>query len=173
MKKYVILLFIFQIVFSCKEKEDPALQAVDWNKEKSTQFNKEVAIEEAIDIKLFLAHHATWKMQKTGTGLQFFIYKKGSGEPAKVGMTAQVRSEIRLLDGSVCYQTPLDTYDEFVIDQSEIETGIQEGIKKMNVGDRAKLIIPSHLAHGLVGDMDKIPPLSPIVVDLYLKNLSK
>jgi FKBP-type peptidyl-prolyl cis-trans isomerase len=173
MKKYVILLLTIQLVFSCKEKADPALQAVDWNKEKSTQFNKEIAIEEEIDIKLFLAHHATWKMQKTGTGLQFFIYKKGSGESAKVGMTAHVTTEIRLLDGTVCYQTPANTFDEFVIDQSEIETGIQEGIKKMKVGDRAKFIIPSHLAHGLVGDMDKIPPLSPIVVDLYLNNLSK
>jgi FKBP-type peptidyl-prolyl cis-trans isomerase len=173
MKKYVISLLTILLLFSCKEKADPALQAVDWNKEKSTQFNKEVAIEEEIDINLFLAHHATWKMQKTGTGLQFFIYKKGSGEPAQVGMTAQVTSEIRLLDGTVCYQTPPNTYDEFVIDQSEIETGIQEGIKKMRVGDRAKFIIPSHLAHGLVGDMDKVPPLSPIVVDLYLNNLSK
>ena len=30
------------------------------------------------------------------------------------------------------------------------------------------MIIPSHLAHGLTGDMDKIPPLTPIVIDLYV-----
>jgi FKBP-type peptidyl-prolyl cis-trans isomerase len=61
--------------------------------------------------------------------------------------------------------------EEFVIDKSDIESGIQEGIKKMREGDRAKMIIPSHLAHGLVGDLDKIPPLSVIVVDIHLIGL--
>ena len=58
-----------------------------------------------------------------------------------------------------------------MIDKSDIESGVQEGIKKMRVGDKAKLIIPSHLAHGLTGDMEKIPPLSVIVVDIHLIGL--
>jgi len=42
------------------------------------------------------------------------------------------------------------------------------------VGDKAKLIIPSHLAFGLAGDMDQIPPLSPIVYDIeVLDKISK
>jgi FKBP-type peptidyl-prolyl cis-trans isomerase len=41
----------------------------------------------------------------------------------------------------------------------------------MKMGDRAKLIIPSHLAHGLVGDLNKIPPLTTIVVDIHLIDL--
>jgi FKBP-type peptidyl-prolyl cis-trans isomerase len=58
--------------------------------------------------------------------------------------------------------------DVFEIDRADIESGIHEGIKFMSVGDRAKLIIPSHLAHGLVGDLDKVPPLSTLVVDIHL-----
>ncbi len=38
----------------------------------------------------------------------------------------------------------------------------------MTIGDRAKLIVPSHIGHGLVGDMDKIPPLNTLVIDIYL-----
>ncbi len=172
MKKFV-LLFSVLLLSSCNEKENSQRQEIEWNKEKSTRFNREVAIEEEIDINIFLAHHQTWKMEKTGSGLQIYIYEKGSGLSAKTGKTAQVISKITLLDGTICYQTPENEYNEFLIDQSDIESGIQEGIKRMKVGDRAKMIIPSHLAHGLVGDMNKIPPLSPIVVDLYLKNLSE
>lgn len=150
------------------EKDQPE---INWDQEKSTQFNKELAIEEEIQIKLFLEQHKDWKVQKTGTGLQYYIYKNGDGMPAKEGLSAQVEMEVKLLDGTECYKTSKDEFEEFVIDRSNIETGIQEGIKKMKVGDRAKFIIPSHLAHGLVGDMDKIPPLTTIVVDIHLIGL--
>ena len=40
--------------------------------------------------------------------------------------------------------------------------------KLMAEGDRFMVIIPSHLAHGLVGDQDKIPPLSTLLVDVTL-----
>jgi len=164
----IILLLIF---VACGE-EKKEIPKIDWNQEKSTKFNKELAIEEEINIKLFLEQHSTWEMTKTGSGLQYYIYKNGLGErTAKVGDIAQVEMKISLLDGKECYATKSDEYEEFVIDKSDIETGIQEGIKKLKVGDQAKLIIPSHLAHGLIGDMDKIPPLSTLVVDIKLIGL--
>ncbi|MFT5581995.1 MAG: FKBP-type peptidyl-prolyl cis-trans isomerase FkpA, partial [Psychromonas sp.] len=76
-----------------------------------------------------------------------------------------------LLDGTDCYKTEENEIDEFKIDRSEVESGVQEAIKLMRIGDKMKLIIPSHLAHGLTGDMNKVPPLSPIVVDLHLVHL--
>jgi FKBP-type peptidyl-prolyl cis-trans isomerase len=91
---------------------------------------------------------------------------------AQSGLTAKVRFKITLLTGEVCYQTEGNEVESFKIDKSDIESGVQEGIKKMHVGDKAKLIIPSHLGHGLVGDFDKIPPLTTIVVDLELISLN-
>ena len=161
--------FILLLILAACGEEKKEMPKIDWNQEKSTKFNKELAIEEEINIKLFLEQHTSWEMTKTGSGLQYFIYKSGSGETtAKVGDIAQVEMKITLLDGSECYSTKSDEYEEFVIDKSDIETGIQEGIK---LGDCAKLIIPSHLAHGLIGDMDKIPPLSTLVVDIKLIGL--
>lgn len=169
MIRSVLIISLFALV-ACgpKEEEQPK---INWDQEKSTQFNKELVIEEEIQIKLFLEQHKDWKMQKTGTGLQYYIYKNGEGAQAKKGMSAQVEMEVKLLDGTECYKTTSDEFEEFVIDRSNIETGIQEGIKKMKIGDRAKFIIPSHLAHGLVGDMDKIPPLTTIIVDIHLIGL--
>jgi FKBP-type peptidyl-prolyl cis-trans isomerase len=162
---------IFCALVACGSNEPEKPKNIQWSKEKSSDFGKELAIEEELDIKLFLAQHKDWKTVKTGTGLQYWIYENGSGDSAVSGRVAMVNFKISLLDGTSCYETEKDELEKFIIDHSEIETGVQEGIKKMRVGDKAKFIMPSHLAHGLVGDMNKIPPLNPIVVDIYLKEL--
>lgn len=157
--------------FSSCTEEPKVEEPVHWTKEQSTQMHHDLAAEEELDINLFLAQHAGWKMTKTGSGLQYYIYEKGDGALGKVGDLAQVEFTITLLDGTECYKTEDNEIQEFKIDLSEVETGIQEGVKLLHKGDRVKMIIPSHLAHGLVGDMNKIPPLTPIVVDLYLRDL--
>ena len=57
---------------------------------------------------------------------------------------------------------------EFSIDKSDEESGLNEAVKFLSVGDKAKLILPSHLAHGLLGDLDKIPPQSILLIDVQL-----
>jgi FKBP-type peptidyl-prolyl cis-trans isomerase FkpA len=165
----IIQMMLFVVLFSCGQETEE--QNIDWNQKKSTDFNRELAIEQDLQIKMYLEQHPDWKMISTGSGLRYYIHQQGKGAEATVGLTAQVETEISLLDGTRCYKTASDEMEEFVIDKSDIESGIQEGIKKMRVGDKAKMIIPSHLAHGLVGDMDKIPPLSVIVVDIHLIGL--
>lgn len=168
--KFFILHSSFLILLGCTE-EPKVEKPIQWTKEQSTEMHRNLAAEEELDINLFLAQHAGWKMVKTGSGLQYYIYENGKGPIAKVGDNALVEFEITLLDGTVCYKTDESEVQEFKVDMSEVETGIQEGIKLLHKGDRVKMIIPSHLAHGLVGDLNKIPPLTPIVVDLYLREL--
>jgi FKBP-type peptidyl-prolyl cis-trans isomerase len=170
MKKALILLIVLAC-FSCGENRNDVAPEINWDQKKSVDMNKKMAEDQEIKIKLFLAQHADWKVDKTGSGLYYFIYTSGNGEQAQIGMLAQVELKISLLDGTECYKTNTDEIDEFKIDRSDVETGVQEGIKKMKIGDRAKLIIPSHLAHGLVGDLNKIPPLTTIVVDIHLIDL--
>ena len=124
-----------------------------------------------MNIRMYLEQRKSWKVEETGSGLRYYIYKNGDGPFAESGMTANVRFKITLLTGETCYQTEGDEIESFKIDKSEVESGVQEGIKKMRVGDKAKMIIPSHLGHGLAGDFDKIPPLTTIVVDLELISL--
>ncbi|MBI2258420.1 MAG: FKBP-type peptidyl-prolyl cis-trans isomerase [Flavobacteriia bacterium] len=168
MKVFNFLLFTSLLLSSCQEKKQE--KEIKWTKEQSVTWNKNMALEEELQINLFLSKK-DWKMQKTGSGLRYYIYKNGNGKIASEGQEAKIKYSIRLLDGKLCYQTENGETFMFQIDKSEIESGVQEGIKKMKVGDKAKLIIPSHIAHGLVGDLDKIPPLSPIVVDVELLEL--
>ncbi len=159
--------FCLLLVYSCAEEEKPP-KPVNWNIEKSTEMNKELAIEQDLDIDLYFAQHENWEVKQTGTGLRYVIFKKTDGVMPKPGMEARTQYKISLLDGTEVYQTASDEVDIFEIDKSDMESGIHEGIKLMHVGEKAKLVFPSHLAHGLVGDFKKIPPLSPLVVDIEL-----
>lgn len=167
----MIVLF-FLISYGCSPKKEKQVE-VNWTKEKSMELNKTIAMEEKVAIKLFLAQHSTWKMIESGSGLQYYIYEHGKGTMPKVGSVVDIEYSISMLDGTLCYETEKDEVIEVVIDHSEVETGVQEGLKKMRAGDRAKMIIPSHLAHGLTGDLNKIKPLTPIVVDIYLNEIIK
>lgn len=161
------LLFCLLILCSCTEEvEQP--KPVQWDMKKSTEMNKELAIEESINIDLYFSQHENWEVKQTGTGLRYVILKKTDGAFPEPGMDAKTQYKISLLDGTEVYKTAPDEVDIFRIDKSEMESGIHEGIKLMRVGEKAKLVFPSHLAHGLIGDLQKIPPLSPLVVDIEL-----
>lgn len=173
MKITVYIFIVLSLLYSCKEEPQQEGPEVDWSKEKSTDLNKELAEREKVNIQLFLDRHPSWKMTETGSGLYFYKYEKGQGIEANSGREAQVEFKISLLDGTMCYATEADEVEIFKIDHSTVETGVQEGIKLMKEGDRAKMIIPSHLAHGLTGDFNKIPPLTPIVVDLHVYKIDQ
>ena len=165
------LFIIFLAICSCKSDPKPVVKDVNWTKNNSTDLNKNLAIQEGIDIQLFLEMHRDWRLTKTGSGLQYYIYEHGvidSTYSPRKGNLAEVEYEITLMDGTVCDKTEDDEYVELKVDNSDIESGVQEAVKLLTIGDRAKLIIPSHIGHGLVGDMDKIPPLTTLVLDIHL-----
>lgn len=165
---HYIFIGLFLLSACSDEPKDKPQPEIKWTKENSTNMGKELAIQEELDIKIFLESHPDWDMVKTGSGLRYYVYEKGEGDSITSGDIAEIEYIITQLDGTECYKTEADEYEEFRVDKSEIETGIQEGIKYLRVGDKAKFIIPSHIAHGLVGDMDKIPPLTTLVVDLQV-----
>lgn len=112
-----------------------------------------------------------WLMEKSGSGLRYLIYKKGAGKLAEAGKYAIINYKITLLDGSECYRSK-DKPERFLIDQDNVESGLHEGIKLLHEGDKAILILPPHLAHGLIGDQEKIPPLSTIIYDVELVSVN-
>lgn len=169
----VVVFSLISLMFSCSSGKKEEKEKVNWTKEKSLELGKEIAIEEDLMIRLYLEQHKNMKFIKTGTGLQYLILKQGDGDSAKAGHFVFVDYKISLLDGKVCYQTDADHYDKLIVDRSDVQSGIQEGLKKMRVGDSSKMIMPSHLANGLVGDLENIPPLSPIIVDISLKQIQK
>ena len=136
--------------------------------------NRVFAEEEHQRIESFLKRRPDWEMTTTESGLRYMIYEKAdSAAPkAQAGLIAHVSFTISLLDGTECYASEKGKEETFLIERDDVEMGIHEGIKYMRVGEKAKLILPAHLAHGLIGDRDKIPMLSALIYDIHLNDLS-
>ncbi len=107
-----------------------------------------------------------WDMKVTESGLWYQIYEKGNGPLAKDGQIAVLNYKISLLDGTLCYSSDSLGAKEFAIGHGGVESGLEEGILLLRNGDKARFILPPFKAHGLIGDMDKIPARSIIVYEL-------
>ena len=136
-------------------------------RESLLEVNKNLVKNEDQKIEDFIGRY-NWKMKETGTGLRYMIYKEGQGRQAEKGKVAEIAFTVSLLSGEVCYSSGDEGPKSFLIGQGGVESGLEEGILLLKEGDRAKFIIPSHLAFGLLGDMKKIPAKAVLVYDLEL-----
>jgi FKBP-type peptidyl-prolyl cis-trans isomerase len=76
--------------------------------------------------------------------------------------------EVKLLDGTLCYSSKTEGKKTFVVEEGNIESGIHSAVLYLKQGDKALIMIPSHQAHGLLGDFKKIPPQMPIIYDIEI-----
>ena len=163
-------LLIALLFSACRREKATDQTRPEWSSDQSVDFNRELSVRENLKINTFLAHYTHLKMQQNESGLRYMIYEKGAQNQAlaKDGQQALVRLKIGLLDGTICYQTKPEEIERITIARSEKESGIHEALLCMRIGDKAKLILPSYLGHGLLGDRIKIPPQSILYIDIQL-----
>ena len=172
MKKYFLFFLVITLVFSCKEDKPKDETILVPSRNETADMNKTWSLEEQEVINQFVERNQ-WDMTTSESGLRYFIYKEGTGEKAEPGMKAMVEYSISLLDGTEVYSSKEIGPQPFRIENSDVEPGLHEGITYMKVGDKAKMIIPYFLAHGLMGDQMSIPPLTTLIFDIRLLGLSK
>lgn len=161
------------LVAGCGEETPRQQEVAPWTKDQSVKLGEELAKEEDLSIRLYVEGNPEEKYDKTGTGLYYWVYDSvpNSSVFPEEGDKVCVDLEITQLDKTPCYKTEEDECLEIIIDKSEAESGLQEGLKLMKQGESARLIIPSHLAHGLIGDQDKIPPLTTLMINVKIVEL--
>ena len=165
----LIVSFILTFFFiSCRNPEQTEKKLNQKKVEESlVKANKNIVKTEDQQIEDFIDRYG-WKMKETGTGLRYMIYKEGSGKKADKGKKVTLKYSSSFLSGEVCYTSDELGNKEFIVGQGGVEPGLEEGILFLKKGDRAKFILPSHLAFGLVGDGNKIPAKATLVYDLEL-----
>lgn len=107
--------------------------------------------------------------ETTSSGLRFKIEEKGDGPKAEKGKTVSVHYKGMLPDGSVFDSSykrnqPID----FALGKGQVISGWDEGIQLLHVGDKARFVIPSHLAYGERGAGGAIPPNATLIFDVEL-----
>jgi len=96
------------------------------------------------------------------------IYKNGKGASPRKGDIACIKYSVSRINGDLVYRSDSITPFEFETGKAKVPNGLEEAVLLMKTGDHAKLIVPSHLAFGLLGDMDKIISRQILVYDLEL-----
>jgi FKBP-type peptidyl-prolyl cis-trans isomerase len=112
-----------------------------------------------------------WKMNLTQSGIYWMTLTEGKGDSARVGQTASVSYDIFLLDGTACYSSDSVGPKDVHIGEDYVESGLHEALQMMKAGEKKRFIFPSHLAHGLTGDQDKIPPRSSVVYEVEVHSI--
>ena len=110
--------------------------------------------------------------EATESGLRYQIIQKGSGVKSEKGKTVSVHYKGSLTDGTVFDSSykrnaPID----FPLGVGQVIPGWDEGIGLLNVGDKARFVIPSDLGYGARGAGGVIPPNAILIFDVELMDV--
>jgi FKBP-type peptidyl-prolyl cis-trans isomerase len=175
MIKYLpyFLLFVFLQITGCSRDNKRKNQENEYREtEKALVGANRILVKKDRERILSYIRRKGLEMSESPSGLWYSIQRSGSKDSARTGMMATLSYQVSLLDGKLCYTSDSLGNKKFRIGQGGIEAGLEEGILLLNKGDRAKFIMPPHLAHGLPGDGDKIPARSIIIYDVKLLDLT-
>jgi peptidyl-prolyl cis-trans isomerase A (cyclophilin A) len=109
--------------------------------------------------------------QKTESGLRYQIINKGNGKKAENNKTVSVHYEGSLENGKVFDSSYKRKPIEFPLGQGNVIEGWDEGIALLQVGDKARFVIPSHLGYGSQGAGGVIPPNATLIFDVELMDV--
>jgi FKBP-type peptidyl-prolyl cis-trans isomerase FkpA len=165
----ILLLPVLLNSSSCKRSQKTRELTQEELREPLMEFNKQIVKSDDEKIRKYIERYEL-QMKETGTGLRYNVTGEGTGELAKTGQYAKVNYRVSLLDGTICYNSE-DKAEEFLIGMDNVESGLHEGVTYMKVGQKGKFIMPPHLAHGLIGDENKIPSRATIIYDIELLSL--
>ncbi len=170
---YMRVLTLFSLfLFSCgptevREKKD-LLKDINPEavKKQFIQANKQIVQKENDEMDYYASAHQM-NFVKTDAGIRYFVYKASvKGDSISDSSRVVLDYKVSLLNGTKCYDSETDGKKTFVVGHADIESGIVKALHYLKRGDKALIMIPSHLAHGLLGDQKKIPPQMPIVYDI-------
>ena len=110
--------------------------------------------------------------EKTSSGLRYQVLQKGDGEKAQNNKTVSVHYKGQLSDGTVFDSSYKRNQPiEFSLGMGQVIRGWDEGIALLKVGDKARFVIPSHLAYGSRGAGGVIPPNANLIFDVELMSV--
>jgi peptidylprolyl isomerase len=146
------------------EKFDAAAEFTKFNNAKEERIQKAKAAAEANLNKIAEG------FEKTKSGLRYKItHKSGSGKKPEKGKNVAVHYIGKLPDGTIFDNSygrgePI----EFPIGIGYVIPGWDEGIRLLEEGDKATLVIPSYLAYGESGAGGVIPPNADLIFEVEL-----
>ena len=177
------LFLILFILFSCNQAYQSPLN----NMKKDTiidlfiDINKQIILNEELKIDSIL-ELSDYLFIKTAGGVRMWTDKMMSVSNSIIPQDGDI---VTLLYECVELDDNLITLNKSIIDGYLSDTisfklgfskqmkGLNYAIKRLNVGDKAKIIIPSHLAFGVSGYGQQVSPYATLLLNVELLNCKK
>lgn len=120
--------------------------------------------QERAQLEAYIQSHELEGIERNGYGMYELRMAPGEGKAAEFGDAIVYSATVYLLnDRGVGQYT-----DTVELGRSEMEIGLHHTLNGMKKGEKKLVLIPSFLARGLAGDLDKVPPQSPLRYDVRL-----
>ena len=173
MKKTLFVSSVFALIIgfvACEEQKKTSLPFDNKKEYDETMIDshREFLKKEKKRLEQYISS-SDYNFKKTGTGLRIAIYAaNATGASVKTGDLVLVNYQLTSIEGDSLYASPGSHPQEFAVDYDNVESGLHEAIKLMKVGEKALLILPAHLAHGITGDQAAIPSQTTLLYDVSL-----
>jgi FKBP-type peptidyl-prolyl cis-trans isomerase FkpA len=169
--RYSAIFFLAFALLSCGGKSNEPNISSKQAKDRLQYVNKALVERDRELIEAYIERHRLGGVESNGAGLYYKIWGNSSEPLIGNGNIVTLNYRITLLDGTLCYSSDNSKPKEFTVGYGGVETGLEMAMLLMRKGQSAKLILPPHLAHGLLGDNNLIPPRSIIVYDVHVINV--
>ncbi|MBN3034023.1 MAG: FKBP-type peptidyl-prolyl cis-trans isomerase [Bacteroidales bacterium] len=172
--RFPTLLLPTLLLMACPvmQEEVPSSEdsGADWE-EHRLDANRELVKIEKEHIESYISRYG-WEMFQTGSGLRYMVYRDIDGQRIIPGSTVHISFTMELLTGEQVGASNIRKHDTLRIGHSMLPVGLEEALMLLNTGDKARVILPSHLAYGMTGDPDKgIPSMASLVCDVEVIEL--
>ncbi|MDR1583152.1 MAG: FKBP-type peptidyl-prolyl cis-trans isomerase [Prevotellaceae bacterium] len=159
---------LFLLITACKHSgsSDNSEIVVHIDKNKLVTINRYL-VNKDLDIMRHFVERKSWKMSFSNYGYFYEVFDEG--ENPKITDHKQIICDcsISLLDGTVCYEIKNKV---FVVSGSDEISGLHHAVKLLGKGGKARFIFPPHLAYGIQGDFNKIPPRAILLYNIHVKD---
>lgn len=157
MNRLVLMSFLLvAVLLGCQEKgtrQQAPGNSADL-KESLEKANRYLVNDEETDIQNYILRHG-YEMNATGTGLRYQVLKPGTGTLVQPGQKVSLEYELYDIQGDKVYSSEQEGLLTFVVGKCEV-SGLDEAVRLLRKGDVARLVLPSHLGYGLLGDQNLI-----------------
>jgi FKBP-type peptidyl-prolyl cis-trans isomerase FkpA len=166
--RYITILFITLASISCKQADRKSSAAPQPGNNEMADLNRYLIRKDRERIQNYI-ERKNLRMTETKTGLWYQILKEGEGSTFTERDKIIMDYECSLLDGTKCYSSKDLGPKELKLGHSDIEAGMNEGLRLLKPGSEAIFIIPPFLAYGLIGDRKSIPPRAVLVYNVIVR----
>jgi FKBP-type peptidyl-prolyl cis-trans isomerase FkpA len=153
---------------SCGNREPDNVQRLNPDRAQMEEVNRYLVQKDRERIENYIERKQL-NMTMSASGLFYSIKRQGAGPLFSTGDVVTFDYNCSLLDGTECYSSLVSGPKRVVLGKSSIESGLDQGLRMLGSGGEALFIIPSFLAHGLLGDGERIPAMAVLVYEVKVK----